>query len=1056
MNFYNDENEKKEGAPALPRAASPFRKTSAFGKSPLFSRTAGSLVDRLKNLSRRDMALVGLGLSVLVMVPVAEYMMSQPPQENLLTGGLGGKEKLGDMPYEPGVNGLSQGSADGSGEVITPLASRDPVSLILGSQPAQPAAPPPVYTPPASSMRDAMRDAGREAFSAASKNAGAPTVIPKMASGMRNMSFFGGGESSRTSGALGGGKIIDEARSASGKAAKRSMVGPVAIAGYKGVASTPNSASKGAFEKLRAAADKSAGNFAGDSAIRSLDKAAADALEIGKGGGGMGAGGDSDKTGKTSNNSTKGYEHNRSGQSLSEKAAELRQQKALEWEFYKKYEIPKQIINAIVGAVSSVLGDFIKSNLTSALGMDPPPAAKCWKPVLEDQAIIAKIAAANLGNPKGYAKAMCEALGAVQLVTSVGKDSAQGFQNTCLCGRNKTPDYGGGDTVNTNIPGGSSNPGGVPSNPGGVSGNDNTPGISTAEKTAFSEYDSLLKSVVEKTTQVQAKPDTAKDTVGPIAESFTKLSGLVTGKYVGQLNTLSGKTSSAYSAYSAKVDSALNAYSSLKPEYEAFVAKLDALPDTISRGGAGTGQIKGGIENVASGKDTAKIEKIKKLVAEWKRTVGRTYNDSAAVIQLEAPRVRAYKGQVDRLPTGVRSIGEKQGQVDSLVSGITETDPAKKITALTGQEIPTTPAAGATQGQTVTKNTAATGATGATSQAPIEGAAGLRGVKLAWTSPFDLDSKEASGNETKAWDAWVADSSKDLSSPDTMLLSLMRNKELQDAIAAGQESASASEKNFAYVKERMASFKTELVNEGVPPTYFGGTGPVKPDPVVEGGGTGNGNQPPNQEQPAAVKKVPTTALSRDVADATQNIADNVARDNSLVGAITSLPATGEASQTARQNATALTAAKQNLTAAAKKADDLAKRTEPAPTRQEITEASQNLSQARTAYNNARIAAQDSFETAKLTPSQKQTLDSYQRVLDACVDKGVGTENGAAKCTPNQSKNISTAVEAASSRINSSSFNGSSLGFVRSQVTSACHEVSLCRGAAVFNSIGCFR
>ena len=91
MNFYN-EDEDKDGAPVLPKSASPFKKTSPFGKMPSFSRAQGSIIDRLKNLSRKDMAFVGIGLSVLVMAPVAEYMMSQPPEKTMLTSGFGTRD----------------------------------------------------------------------------------------------------------------------------------------------------------------------------------------------------------------------------------------------------------------------------------------------------------------------------------------------------------------------------------------------------------------------------------------------------------------------------------------------------------------------------------------------------------------------------------------------------------------------------------------------------------------------------------------------------------------------------------------------------------------------------------------------------------------------------------------------------------------------------------------------------------------------------------------------------------------------------------------------------
>ncbi len=377
MNFYNENEEDKKGAPVIPGSASPFKK-SAFGKTPMFSRAAGGIMDRLKNLSRKDLAFVGIGLSVLVMAPVAEYMMSSSPsQDNLLKETFNPRSGPGGV-MDPGINGLSTGSSDGSGEVITPLSQRDPMSLILGAQPAAAAAMPP-SAPPTNNFRDAMKESGRAAFSEAAKSAGAPTVIPRMQSALRGLSFSGDGGGTRTSGGLNGSKIIEDAKSASSKAKSRGMIGPVAMAGYKGVASnTPNSASKGAFEKLRSQADRSAGNFSGGSAMNSLDKAAADAANV-SGAGGLGAGGDSEKTGRPSGSTTK-YDHNRSGETLEEAAAKARQQKALEWEFFKKYEFKKQLLTAVFGAVSTEVGKWVGGTVGGILNPSGPaaPAKWCW------------------------------------------------------------------------------------------------------------------------------------------------------------------------------------------------------------------------------------------------------------------------------------------------------------------------------------------------------------------------------------------------------------------------------------------------------------------------------------------------------------------------------------------------------------------------------------------------------------------------------------------------------------------------------------------------------
>ncbi|MDD5208754.1 MAG: hypothetical protein PHV36_05160 [Elusimicrobiales bacterium] len=437
MNFYNENEEDKKGAPVIPGSASPFKK-SAFGKQPMFSRAAGGIMDRLKNLSRKDLAFVGIGLSVLVMAPVAEYMMSSSPsQDNLLKETFNPRSGPGGV-MDPGINGLSTGSPDGSGEVITPLSQRDPMSLILGAQPAAAAAMPP-SAPPVNNFRDAMKESGRAAFSEAAKSAGAPTVIPRMQSALRGMSSFAGeGGGSRTSGTIGGGKIIEDAQSASAKAKSRSMVGPVAMAGYKGVASnTPNSASKGAFEKLRSQADKSAGNFSGGSAMNSLDKAAAEAANV-SGAGGLGAGGDSEKTGRPSGSTTK-YDHNRSGESLEEAAAKARQQKALEWEFFKKYEFKKQLLTAVFGAISSEVGKWVGETVKGVLNPSgpPPPTMYCF---------------GYQGGSTGACKT--EPIGPISLC---GKDKPLGECNCCSVGPKGSAAAGSG-TGTGGSPAGAYNP----------------------------------------------------------------------------------------------------------------------------------------------------------------------------------------------------------------------------------------------------------------------------------------------------------------------------------------------------------------------------------------------------------------------------------------------------------------------------------------------------------------------------------------------------------------------------------------------------------------------
>lgn len=565
MNFYNDD-EKKAGAPVIPGAASPFKKTSAFGKSPMFSRAAGSIFDRLKNLSRKDMAFVGIGLSILVMAPVAEYMMNQPEAAPSMEGsGFGSRD--GKAPLDTGFGSLSAGSSDGAGEVITPLSSRDPSSLILGAQPAQPPAAP--YTPPPTSFRDSVKEVARESFSAATKSAGAPTPIPKMGSMLRGMSSFSDSGGSSTRGSLSGGKIMDTAQSAPNKAAKRSMVGPVAMAGYKGVASnTPNSASKGAFEKLRNQADKSAGYFSGGSAMNSLDKAAAEAVNVGAGGGGAGGLGDGEKTGKTGNSSVKGYDRNMNPkETLEEMAAKQRMQKALEWEFFKKYEIPKQIINAVVGEVAKWFGS------QTARALNGPGAGPT------SYVCIGKL---NKDLP-------CEKTNFKEVLRNSDEkvvDSWKSNQNLCPCGVLPAEDFaasvGGGNTTG---PGGGNTTTTTTGTGGGT-------GQAPAVSPVFKDFDTTLVDML-KNIQAGAKTTDAKELLR-LSEGIAKGFGeLHADKVVTEINNRTAQTSRDVAAYKEAVKKARGEFDEAWNQYKVFKVQLQAVNTAAGNGTLYVGSVNG-------------------------------------------------------------------------------------------------------------------------------------------------------------------------------------------------------------------------------------------------------------------------------------------------------------------------------------------------------------------------------------------------------------------------------------------------------------------------------
>jgi len=368
MNFKKDENEK----PTL-AAGSFAKKTSGFSVNNL-GKTSASFMEKIKNLSRKDMAIVGMGLSILVMAPIAEFMMTKPSSDNLLTPGFG--ERKGSdsgMPnlYDSGVNALSAGSPDGSGEVIVPLTARDPSSLIVGSQ----SAPPPVTVAPPSTFRDSMRDVAPKAFSEAVKSSPAPfTPSSRLASSLRGMgSFFSGGESSRTSGNLGGGKILADAQGVSKKSEKRSMAGPVAIPGYKGVASnTPNSASKGALEKLRGQADKAAGFFSGDNAVKALQDAAAASVK-GEGSGALGGVSDSEKIKPASGSNTRNSGSYSPGDPCrGSLATQLACEDAKSWAQFKR-QLKQDLFKGLVESVTKPISQKISDSISGLLNPYTPP-----------------------------------------------------------------------------------------------------------------------------------------------------------------------------------------------------------------------------------------------------------------------------------------------------------------------------------------------------------------------------------------------------------------------------------------------------------------------------------------------------------------------------------------------------------------------------------------------------------------------------------------------------------------------------------------------------------
>ena len=565
MNYNNEDEKRDEGGPVTGNIGAAFKKPSFFGKTPAFSKAAGTVMDRLKKLSKKDIAFVAVGLGVLVMAPVAEYMMSAPDSAAQLTPGFGQRSEGGNSLYEPGINALSQGSPDGSGEVITPLSSRDPASLILGPQSSAPPAAPPI--PPNKDYRDAMKDSARAAFVEASKAAGAPTIIPRAQSVLRGMGFSG--ESTRTGG-LSGGRILDEARNASGKAASHATVGPVAT-GYKGVASNvPNSSSKDAFEKLRGQADKAAGNFNGSSAVNSLDKAAADSADIGKGTGGLGAGSESEKNKPPTGSSIQDKKNSNDKETLAETLAKNAALEAQKWEFYKQYEIPKKMIEAVLTGVGGVITDYVKDTVGTALGTNTP-AAKCYNPPSCPTGTNCFTVAQSVWG-KDWGKHSFDELcfmggKPIPVSFAVGDKAAVSQTKLCYCNGVKDP----------NAPPASAAPAAPPAAPGAPAAPDLAPGSTDPAVAALSGFDDTLKMMLA---DIQAGVDAT--TINDLLKNTQKVAG-------GFRNLRLDRVANAVQAgarsvkekelkdYQRKIVGAQTAVSRIQTAYKEFQQKFDKV-----------------------------------------------------------------------------------------------------------------------------------------------------------------------------------------------------------------------------------------------------------------------------------------------------------------------------------------------------------------------------------------------------------------------------------------------------------------------------------------------
>jgi hypothetical protein len=303
-----------------------------------------SLVERLKQFKKKDLAFILAGLGVLFMAPLAEHFMMSP--ENADTGafkpGWGFQaNRFGDgsSPYESGVNGMAPGGlAGGGGDVITPLNVRDPSSLVMGpgasQQPAATSVTPPAPAKENTDWKDAIANAAAKGGQAAMEKARLP--VPKTSltnAGLRGLGVAGG-----SSGAKWDAPPISAAN-VPNKAAGSNSLGSVTKApGYMGVGSRgPKNADAKSLEELKKMAER-AGSVASrqGSAATNLETAAGMGKGAGDGAGGAGQGMSAKDDKGGSGNS--GKDSKSLGESLAFLAAKKHQDKAIElyWKMKEK------------------------------------------------------------------------------------------------------------------------------------------------------------------------------------------------------------------------------------------------------------------------------------------------------------------------------------------------------------------------------------------------------------------------------------------------------------------------------------------------------------------------------------------------------------------------------------------------------------------------------------------------------------------------------------------------------------------------------------------------
>ncbi|MFH2202140.1 MAG: hypothetical protein ABIJ96_03410 [Elusimicrobiota bacterium] len=387
--FKPTKKEEKKGAGPLsslgkPTGANPPSsgiKWPGLGKGSPKMKVRGlpggaTIVDRLKNLRRKDMGFIAAGLSVLMMAPVAEHFMMTPQEEKgALTGGFDQKGPLfpdGTTIYENGTGGFSPGSLIGAGtDVITPLNVRDPAALVMGpgatQKPAATASPATEPPPKESNWKDALSQAATRGAKQATKSAKLPKPNVKMAGALRGLSALSGsshgGGSSYTPPGLSAANVPNKARGSN------SLTRSQAVPGYNGAARRSNSSS-GSPESLRNSAGRQGDMFNQGGAATALDNASK--TQIPGGGQGGGGGGPSNGAGGKSPGGSNVKESKSLGESLEFMRLKMEQEKALalKWKIkeWNTFGRQKMMEEKVIGMAMDGFKEAFVTPLGKAMG----------------------------------------------------------------------------------------------------------------------------------------------------------------------------------------------------------------------------------------------------------------------------------------------------------------------------------------------------------------------------------------------------------------------------------------------------------------------------------------------------------------------------------------------------------------------------------------------------------------------------------------------------------------------------------------------------------------